>query len=73
MVQLTILNSASIVGRLAPGFLAARIGLLNMLIIASLTSAAIITGMLGITTNDVGGIAAVGALFGLFSGSCGYN
>lgn len=41
-----------------------------MLIIASLVCSAVTTGMIGIFTDDVAGVAAIGVFFGLFSGAC---
>ncbi|KAI5118374.1 hypothetical protein M0805_008702 [Coniferiporia weirii] len=65
--SLPILNAASMVGRILPGFLSRKVGLLNMLIITSMFCAVVIFGMLGI--HALGSVAAIGVLFGLFSGS----
>ena len=41
-----------------------------MLIIASLACSVVTTGMIGISNDDVAGVAAIGVFFGLFSGAC---
>lgn len=64
----TILNAGSVIGRLAPNYLADRLGSLNMMCVCMGASAVLVFGWLGIAATDLGGLAAFGALYGLFSG-----
>ncbi|RAK90099.1 MFS general substrate transporter [Aspergillus costaricaensis CBS 115574] len=63
----SILNAASVPGRIVPGLLAPRLGPLNILL-----GSAIISGVLSlcwIAITDTGGLIAFAVLYGLFSGA----
>ncbi|KIK69480.1 hypothetical protein GYMLUDRAFT_91751 [Collybiopsis luxurians FD-317 M1] len=70
---LVILNGAAFVGRLTPGFVAHRLGVMNMLISGMGVCSVMIFGMSGLGNETGGGEAAsfavVAALFGLFAGT----
>lgn len=65
--MLSILNSASILGRILPNFFADRTGPLNMLIPCSLASGILCFGWIGI--NSVPSIIIFALLYGFFSGA----
>ncbi|KAH8110879.1 major facilitator superfamily domain-containing protein [Phellopilus nigrolimitatus] len=65
--SISILNGCSMVGRIIPGFLSRKVGVLNVLIFTGLSCAAVIFGMLGL--NALGGVAAIGVMYGFSSGS----
>ncbi|GLA81173.1 hypothetical protein AtubIFM56815_004812 [Aspergillus tubingensis] len=63
----SILNAASVPGRIVPGLLALRLGPLNILL-----GSAIISGVLSlfwIAITDSGGLIAFAVLYGFFSGA----
>lgn len=68
MMQLSILNGASVIGRSVAGVFSHRIGVINMLLVLGECSGILIFSMLAVKT--VGGVAAFAALYGLVSGSC---
>jgi hypothetical protein len=65
--QLSILNAASIFGRVLPNFLADKVGPFNMIIPFSFSTAALIFGWLGVTTRA--GLVVFALLYGFFSGA----
>lgn len=67
-IKLTILNAASLVGRVLPGFHTRRFGVINMVVTVALACNILIWSMFGVT--NVGGVAAFSALYGFFSGAC---
>ncbi|KLO08380.1 MFS general substrate transporter [Schizopora paradoxa] len=64
--SLTILNVASIVGRVLPGFLAKKVGIVNLVLVFAAGCAALLFSLFGVKT--VGGVVAFAILFGFFSG-----
>lgn len=63
---LPILNAASVPGRIIPGFLAGRLGPLNMLIVAATMSGAITLAWSAI--HNTAGLIMFAILYGFFSG-----
>ncbi|KAH8591281.1 major facilitator superfamily domain-containing protein, partial [Bisporella sp. PMI_857] len=63
----SILNGASFAGRVIPGILADRLGALNMLMVAGISSGILIFCWQSITTNA--GIIVFSLLYGFFSGA----
>ena len=68
MTKLSILNAASLVGRVAPGFFARSFGVFNMLLIPAIACNALLFSMFGVT--DTVAFAIFSPLFGFFSGAC---
>lgn len=66
--QLTILNGASIFGRVIPPLLVPRIGIINMTIIWGAVCGILIFSTLAI--HDVAGTTVFAILYGFFSGAC---
>lgn len=66
--QLSILNAASFVGRVVPGFFAHSFGVMNMVIACAASCTVLIFAMLGVKT--VAGVSVFATLFGFFSGAC---
>jgi len=64
---ITILNGASVIGRIVPNFIGDIWGPFNAAIVCCLACAVLILGMLGATS--AGGIIAIAVLYGLFSGA----
>ncbi|KAK7058113.1 MFS general substrate transporter [Favolaschia claudopus] len=64
--SLVITNSGSVVGRLAPAFFAQRLGILNVLIVASGCGAVFILCMIAIKT--IASVVVIGVLYGLCVG-----
>lgn len=65
--QLSILNAASIFGRVLPNFVADKIGPYNMIIPFSFATGIMIFGWLGVTTPA--GLVVFAILYGFFSGA----
>ncbi|KAJ6529838.1 MFS general substrate transporter [Mycena capillaripes] len=64
--SLVIMNSASVVGRLAPGFFAQRLGILNVLLVAEGCGAVLILSMIALKT--IASVVVIGVLYGLCAG-----
>ncbi|KAL0958737.1 hypothetical protein HGRIS_014065 [Hohenbuehelia grisea] len=64
--SLTIMNAASILGRILPNFLADKYGMFNVMIPLTIISGALIFGMFGAGTT--GGLVAFALFYGFFSG-----
>jgi len=64
--SITVMNAASIFGRIIPNFLADHYGPLNIMIPSGIITAALIFGMFGATS--IGGVTAFGIFYGFFSG-----
>lgn len=64
--SLTILNVASIVGRILPGLLAKRLGVVNLVVVMAIGCAALMFALFAVKT--VGGVVAFAIFFGFFSG-----
>lgn len=64
---LSILNAASIFGRIIPNYIADKTGPLNVVIPATFASCILTFGWIGI--KDVGGLVVFCILYGFFSGS----
>ncbi|PYH85830.1 major facilitator superfamily protein [Aspergillus uvarum CBS 121591] len=62
-----IMNAASTLGRLAPGYLSRWIGSLNILILCALSSGLLVLCIIAVQTQ--GSLLAICALYGFFSGS----
>lgn len=67
---ITILNAASVIGRILPNFISDIWGPYNTIIVTTLACAIISISMLA--AKDAGGIVAISVLYGLFSGACTY-
>ncbi|GBE87290.1 Aspyridones efflux protein [Sparassis crispa] len=65
--SLVILNSASFVGRLAPGFLAHSFGVANMITIAVLGCSILLFVMIAV--KSVASVVVVGIIYGFFAGN----
>lgn len=63
---LAIVNAASIPGRILPGFLALRVGSINMLLAAASTTGILVLCWIGIHNTE--GMIAFSILYGFFSG-----
>ena len=66
-LQLSILNAASIFGRVLPNFVADKTGPFNMIIPFSFSTAVLLFGWLGVTTRA--GLVVFALLYGFFSGA----
>ncbi|KAJ7923441.1 major facilitator superfamily domain-containing protein [Mycena leptocephala] len=66
--SLVIMNSASVAGRLAPGFLAHRLGILNLIMGAMGCGAVFILSMIALRT--IASVVVIGVLYGLCVGVC---
>jgi hypothetical protein len=64
------MNSASVAGRLAPGFLAHRLGILNLIMGAMGCGAVFILSMIALRT--IASVVVIGVLYGLCVGVCAY-
>ncbi|KAF7362888.1 MFS general substrate transporter [Mycena venus] len=64
--SLVIMNSASVVGRLTPGFFAQRLGILNVLLVAAGCGAVFILSMIALRT--IASVVVIGVLYGLCVG-----
>ncbi|KAJ7131769.1 MFS general substrate transporter [Mycena crocata] len=64
--SLVILNAASIIGRLAPGFLAPRLGIINMVLVGTGCNAILILSMIALKT--VVSVVVIAVLYGIFAG-----
>lgn len=64
---ITILNAASVIGRILPNFISDIWGPYNTIIVTTLACAIISISMLA--AKDAGGIVAISVLYGLFSGA----
>ncbi|KAG2023724.1 monocarboxylate permease [Coprinopsis cinerea AmutBmut pab1-1] len=63
---LVILNTSSFFGRLVPGFFVRRLGVVNSVIIAALSSTALVFAMIGLRT--VASVVIIATLVGFFLG-----
>ena len=63
----SILNAASVPGRIIPGLLAPRFGPLNILLVSAIISS--VLSLCWIAITDSGGLIAFGVLYGFFSGA----
>lgn len=61
-----LVNVGSVVGRVAPSYLADKVGSLNMMVVCVGVSTALVLGWLGI--GNLSGLVAFAVLYGLFSG-----
>lgn len=57
--------------RLSSGFIEHRVGVVNMMILATAASGILNLGMIGL--NDVATVVALGVIYGYFSGICQFN
>jgi len=64
---LSILNAASVFGRILPNFVADEVGPFNVIVPCAVVAGALTLGLIG--THSAGGIVAIAALYGFFSGS----
>jgi predicted MFS family arabinose efflux permease len=64
---LSILNAASVFGRIVPNFIADKVGPLNIIVPCALMSGILILVL--IPTHNLGGIVVVTLLYGFFSGT----
>ncbi|KAJ7610716.1 MFS general substrate transporter [Mycena polygramma] len=64
--SLVIMNAASVVGRLAPGFFAQRLGILTVLLVAAGCGAILILSMIALKT--MASVVVIGVLYGLAVG-----
>ncbi|PCH38482.1 MFS general substrate transporter [Wolfiporia cocos MD-104 SS10] len=64
--SLVIMNSASFVGRLSPGFFAHRVGIANMICFATFCCTAMIFAFIGL--GSVASVVVIGIIFGYFAG-----
>jgi hypothetical protein len=69
-IQLVIMNGSSIVGRLAPGFFAQRLGIINVFSVAMGCGAVFILSMIALRT--IASVVVIGVLYGLCIGVCAY-
>ena len=67
VVQLSILNAASIFGRILPNFVADKIGPYNMIIPFSFSTGVLLFGWLGVSSRA--GLIMHALLYGFFSGA----
>ncbi|KAG6886760.1 hypothetical protein C0995_005119 [Termitomyces sp. Mi166 len=65
--SLIILNFASFVGRIVPGFFANTLGVINMMTCATGACAAVIFGMIGL--KDIPGVVLIALSYGFFAGA----
>ncbi|KAJ4478455.1 MFS general substrate transporter [Lentinula aciculospora] len=65
--SLVVLNSASIVGRLLPGFLVNKLGAGNMITFATAMCAAAISGMIGLSSTT--SVVLIAIFYGFFAGT----
>ena len=68
LLQLVILNFASVIGRLSIGVLAQKFGVPEMLTLSCACCAAITLGMIGL--KDIAGVTVIAVLFGYSCGAC---
>ncbi|KAJ7029328.1 major facilitator superfamily domain-containing protein [Mycena alexandri] len=66
--SLVIMNSASVVGRLAPGLFTRRFEIIDMAVVASGFGATLILSMIALKT--VASVVIIAVLYGFFSGVC---
>jgi hypothetical protein len=64
------MNSASVVGRRAPGFFVHRLGILNLIMGSMGCGAVFILSMIALRT--VASVVVIGVLYGLCIGVCAY-
>jgi predicted membrane-bound spermidine synthase len=64
------MNSASFVGRLAPGFFAQRLGIVNVFMVTMGCGAIFILSMVALKT--IASVVVIGVLYGLCVGVCAY-
>ncbi|KAJ7077540.1 major facilitator superfamily domain-containing protein [Mycena belliarum] len=64
--SLVIMNAASFIGRLAPGFVAQQLGIINMVVAASACGAVLILCMIALRT--FASVVVIGILYGLCAG-----
>lgn len=67
-MQIVIMNVSNVVGRLSPGPLAHRLGVINMIAASAGCSAILILCMIAL--KSVVSVALIGVLCGFFSGVC---
>lgn len=67
-MQVALLNTGSVFGRLLPNFFADKIGTFNMLVPCIFISSALVFAMLGL--KDFAGVTVFAILYGFWSGSC---
>jgi hypothetical protein len=66
-----MMNAASVVGRLAPGFFAERVGILKVLMVAAGCGAVFILSMIALKT--IASVVVLGVCYGLCVGVCAYT
>ena len=66
-----IVNACSFFGRLAPGLVANKLGVTNILTISAFICAALILSMIAL--GNVASVVVIGILYGFFSGACEYR
>ncbi|KAI0766850.1 MFS general substrate transporter [Trametes elegans] len=65
--SLVILNGCSFIGRLSPGFFANRLGVENIITVATFVCAAFILGMIGL--GSLASVIVIGIIYGFFAGT----
>ena len=67
-IQLTILNGASVTGRVAPGFVFKYVGVVNIMIICGACCVVLLFSLLAMKT--LAAVTVFAVLFGFVSGAC---
>ena len=65
-----ILNTSNCFGRITSGYIAAVIGVPNLMIVAITSGAMVILGMIGL--NSLTSVVVIGLAYGYFAGVCKY-
>ena len=68
VIQLTILNGASVTGRVAPGFVFKYVGVVNIMIICGACCVVLLFSLLAMKT--LAAVTVFAVLFGFVSGAC---
>jgi hypothetical protein len=63
------MNASSFIGRLSPGFVARRFGILKMVVIGSGCGAVLILCMIAL--KSIASVVLLGVLYGFCAGICG--
>jgi hypothetical protein len=66
--QLVIMNFSSFIGRLSPGLYANRLGIDNVVVIATCCCAILVLGIIAVKT--VVSVVVIGIIYGFFAGIC---
>ncbi|CCM00176.1 uncharacterized protein FIBRA_02204 [Fibroporia radiculosa] len=64
--SIVIMNGCSFVGRLTPGFFAHRLGIANMICVATFCCSVLVFGMIGL--KSVASVVVLGIIYGFFAG-----